>query len=813
MICAILPSYSRTVDTTHKKSIKEVSNMNWWKVAYATAVLTGIFVVDNRNYPVAAAFFSESQKFRSNNDPCKSRSSAFIHPSENYNTRNQNSNRCGRSTELFVGSTGWDNDNFLDALSKGSDALEKANEEYRKQSRFANMRPASAGEDEDDLVDDLGVGAGTLGSSPVIDDADAIRDAALSKDQIERIKRQNEEDSGSGEMFKKMLERAQQGSTLKEVVQSPPPTSPAPTESAVPSLPEGFEKLSVEAQAALFRQLMATPQQQQWPPAPGPRPEAKGQANLAADGRKIGRNKDADSLVNTSDVYFAQLKLDSAIRNQARREGDAERADAVFADPTIPEIKLHINPYMEEQRKKELAMIETAADEMFTPEILGELKREVNVNDRGISYKEMLEQRKKAAQKQQTGSSSTQALPSRPPPTMESPVVKSTAFTPVPATTTPSSLSLSSSAKTEDETRRDIRTLMGLLIKHRGGPGFGAGRIVGTDMERFASLSTEVVSLLRTEASNMPQESSSIGQSTSLTSIPTPSSPQNFPNPQVGGAITQAPVAPVTPVGDRMTGVLACIEGAITMYKNSPLELQQSVLMTLRAALLSALNVCNVILGIEEVDQFPALQSQTGNRMNSVLACIEGAITMYKNSPPELQQSVLVTLRAALLSAVNACDEVVAAAEIEQYESYRTTQTDSRTRNSSPSQYYDVTPEFSDRSSTPPTPFMQAPSIQEPMESEYRTPDRSDESAAFLESVYEKLKDAAGDGKMGLRQNLTAAEAEELANDISRMRAMLVEELNGTNIQREPSTQPPAAAQYKQMLAKVRADKDAAGNN
>ena len=747
--------------------------MNWWKVAYSTAVLIGIFVVDNSGCSVAAAFFSESQKFR-NKGPCKTKSSiAFIHPSETYHTRSQNSNQCGRSTELFVGSTGWDNEDYLEALGKGSDAIEKANDEYRKQSRFANMRPASAGDDEDDLVDDLGVGEGTLGSSRVSDDADEVRDAALSKDQIERIKRKNEEDSGgSGEMFKKMLERAQQGSTLKETVQPPPPSPPVTTESATPSLPEGFEKLSVEAQAALFRQLMVTPQKQQWPEAPGPRPEAKGQAMVAADGRKIGRNKDADSLVNTSDVYFAQLKLDSAIRNQARREGDAEKADAVFADPTIPEIKLHINPYMEEQRKKELAMIETATDEMFTPEILSEYKREVNVNDRGVSYKELLEQRKKAAQKQQTGSSSTKALPSRP--AMEPPAVKPIAFAPVPVTATMQSLPLGTSAKTEDETRRDIRTLMGLLIKHRGGPGFGAGRIVGTEMERFATLLSEVVLLLRHESKDMPHERSS---------ITLPSSSQRFPNSQVGGAIAQAPAALA---GDRMNGVLACIEGAITMYKNSPLELQQSVLMTLRAALLSALNVCNVILGIEEVDQVSALQSQRGNRMNSVLACIEGAITMYKNSSPELQQSVLVTLRAALLSAVNACDEIVAAAEIEQYESYST---------------------------TPPPPFIQAPSIQEPMESGYGTVDRSDESAAFLESVYEKLKDAAGDGKMGLRQDLNAAEAEELANDISRMRAMLVDELNGTNTQREPSTQPPAAAQYKQMLAKVMADKDAAGNN
>ena len=797
--------------------------MNWWKVAFATAVSTGIFVVDDDRHccQVEAAFFAESPRVRrSKHRSGNPNSMAFIfHPSDHRNVDNDITRTVSRNV-LFVGSTGWDNEDFLEALGKGSDALEKANEDYRKQSRFGNMRPASAGDDDDgeDMVDDLGMGRGALpvGSSPVRDesDMDAIQDVELSKDQIERIKRQNEEDSGSGEMFKKMLERAQQGATLKDTVQPPPPSIPSTastTTSSVPSLPEGFEKLSVEAQAALFRQLMASPQppRDQWPAAPGPRPEAKGQAMVAADGRKIGRNKDADSLVNSSDVYFAQLKLDSAVRNQARRQGDAEKADAVFADPTIPEIKLHINPYMEEQRKKELAMIETAADEMFTPEILGEIRKEVNVNDRGVSYKEMLEQRKKAAQQQSGRSSSSSSsssissspvFPLTPPPaptTVEPPRATTMSSSAVAPATVIAATPASATMKSEDDTRRDIRTLMGLLIKHRGGPGFGAGRIVGAEMERFASLSAEVVSLLRHEVRTVaPLGTPAIAPSTNLAS---------------GGAVMPNSAAPV---GDRMTGVLACIEGAITMYKNSPPELQQSVLLTLRAALLSALNTCNVILGMKETEQYPALQSQSGMRMESVMACIEGAITMYRNSPPELQPSVLMTLRAALLSAVNACDELVAVAEIEQY----TTPTDPRTRTTNPTQYYDVTPEFSERpaiSASPSTAFLpsqQIPSIQEPMDLEYGT-DRNAESSAFLESVYEKLKNAAGDGKMGLRDDLTAAEAEELANDISRMRAILVEELNGTGVQREPESQPPAAAQYKQMLAKVRADKDAAGNN
>ena len=733
--------------------------MSWWKIAFSIAILTGAF-------QGSCAFLAPRRRSQHTSS---SSSIAFIKsPSANDWKGDDSSlirNREREHTYLQVGSTGWDNDNFLDALSKGNDALDKANEQYKKYSRFSNMRPA--GDDDEEEFD---IDSAVDKISDTVDLTEGTKGAAVSKEQVEKIKLQNEDESGGGEMFKKLLERAQQtGPKRPPPPVSPPP--PPPAASTSPALPEGFEKLSVEAQAALFRQLMATPADtppQQWPPAPGPRPEATGQARTAEDGRRIGRNRDADSMVNTSDVYFAQLKLDSAVRNRARYNGEVEKAEAVFADPSISEIKLHINPFMEEQRKKELEMVETAVDEMFTPEILGINQKPVDIHDRGISYKELLEQKRKSAAqtKQSTKSSSPTPSPPAPvavavveptfvPPVAPSvPTIASTAkVTPPPATKS----SVAVDQPTEDSTRRDIRTLMGLLIKHRGGPGFGAGRIVGAEMERFASLSSEVVSVLRSEAANVKTDIPPASASVPLTArdpspapdlsedyIPAELSDTANTFTQVSGAITQAPRVPV------------------------------------------------------------------GDRINSVLACIEGAITMYKNAPPELQKSVLVTLRSALLSAVSTCNEIVVANEMEDFEAYRTALSDPRTRNNnvpssygtSPKQYYDVTPEMSVTESP-------ITSFAEPSRPDF------DESEAFLESVYRKLKDAAGDGKMGLRGDLDPVEAEELANDISRMRAILVDELTGDSIRNESSasSQPPAAAQYKQMLAKVRADKDAAGNN
>jgi hypothetical protein len=734
--------------------------MSWWKIAYSIAVVTGAFQGSD-------AFLSPRRRSQQSSS---SSSVSFIKSSSaaerSYLLKNDDFNSI-RSRErefmsLHVGSTGWDNDDFLDALSKGGDALDKANEQYKRYSRFNNMRPA--GDDDDEEFD---IDGAVDKISDNVDVTEGTKGAALSKEQVEKIKLQNEEESGGGEMFKKLLERAQQGGA-----KPPPPTMaeppPAPSPTA-PALPEGFEKLSVEAQAALFRQLMATPADtppQQWPPAPGPRPEAKGQARAGEDGRRIGRNRDADAMVNTSDVYFAQLKLDSAVRNRARYEGEVEKAEAVFADPSIKELKLHINPFMEEQRKKELEMVETAVDEMFTPEILASNQKPVNIHDRGVSYKELLEQKRKAAQpKRNTKPSSPAPVatvvedpPFVPPVAPTPPITSASTAVPLPpkpdvTVAPPKPVEPSMEQPTEDSTRRDIRTLMGLLIKHRGGPGFGAGRIAGAEMERFAALSSDVLSTLRTEAASLkhdvPPETTSVPQSAREAASTASRAEAYFPEevsgelpssyPQFGGAITQAPRVPAA------------------------------------------------------------------DRINSVLACIEGAITMYKNAPPELQNSVLVTLRSALLSAVSTCNEIVVANEVEEFEAYRTALSDPRTRNNNvpssyassaaPQQYYDVVPEKSD--------FVQ------PSRSDY------DESDAFLESVYQKLKDAAGDGKMGLRADLDPAEAEELANDISRMRALLVNELTGDTSRSDASaaSQPPAAAQYKQMLAKVRADKDAAGGN
>jgi hypothetical protein len=65
-------------------------------------------------------------------------------------------------------------------------------------------------------------------------------------------------------------------------------------------------------------------------------------------GRPVGRNRDADTIANAADLYFAQLKRDSSVRGKARIRGDAEKADQVFADKGIKELEglMYENPYL-----------------------------------------------------------------------------------------------------------------------------------------------------------------------------------------------------------------------------------------------------------------------------------------------------------------------------------------------------------------------------------------------------------------------------------------------------------------------------------
>jgi len=859
-----------------------------WHNAYVTALAWGVFSSAPSSSSSVVAFVLPRQR--------QHRPPAPHQLQQQQKQQQQKQQPNGRVASLkMVGQMGWDNENFLESLGKGADAIQAANEEYRSQSRY---RPSSP-DDQEDVTD-----AGRAIIEPEVDDnrpialsnnpeeelptADA-EGAVLTEEMKEQMKRAHEnpleEGSQGGKLFRELLARAQGGGGGGggggAAVPPPPPPPPAayhpPPQpaataaypgAAVPPLSQQ-PPLTIEQQAELYRQMVlqqaqASARTGSFVPPPPP-PVVGGAAMMtptqaaAAANRRVGRNRDADAIVNTSDVYFAQLKLDSSVRNIARYTGDEEAANKPFADPAIQEIKMHVNPYLSEAREKEQLLYETAAEERLELALANAATRQHNVpkDFAGIKYKEKLQQRRKQQQQQQTvknpATSETTTAPPVDPlttatslaaPAVEAP--KPAAPEPAPVDTEPRTLApapavtVSAAPKPmtppppqrvqqvapppaavttptapvkddETSTKSDIRTLMGLLLKHRGGPGFGSGRLQGPDVDRFEQIAEQVLSVIQGET---PLERTAPLKTFEATE-PAPAAGRAAapPTAATSSAISMKPAATTTSIEN----MIAYIEGAIVMYKNSPPMLQDSVLGTLRAAFVSAVGTLNDLLSgtVSTADLSAQVASgantPTAERVQSIFLCIEGAIQMYKNSPPMLQESVLGSLRAALLTGVGTLNAIMA--------------TDSGMTASVAPSYLDVIPE---RSTSPPpaspsavatAPVTTPSSPSVAAEPQQDTPMYSgrDVNSQFFEQVYSKLEAAAGDGKMGLKKDLSAEEAAELADSIAQMRSMLVDELqNGipgendgaSTKQTQSAGSTASGSKYQDLLAKARANKE-----
>ncbi len=151
-----------------------------------------------------------------------------------------------------------------------------------------------------------------------------------------------EADQG-GSMFKEILQKA------KERVEPGPPPIMNPFLAAPnnPIPPIDPSEISVEEQARMYREMMKN--NAAVPPAPMDiPPPGRRVARTDRAGKPVGRNRDADTIANTADLYFAQLKRDSSVRGFARLQGDEDYSNKVFADEGIKELETILvqNPYL-----------------------------------------------------------------------------------------------------------------------------------------------------------------------------------------------------------------------------------------------------------------------------------------------------------------------------------------------------------------------------------------------------------------------------------------------------------------------------------
>ena len=270
----------------------------------------------------------------------------------------------------------------------------------------------------------------------------------------------------------------------------------------------------------------------------------------------------------------------------------------------------------------------------------------------------------------------------------------------------------SASASGEDAaseaTRRTIRTLMGLILKHRGGPGFGSGRLKGTEAKRFESLLGDVTKIIRSEA----LAAHSMG----------------------GAAAAQLKVEPVHSVAF-----------------SQPQQLVAPRAQVAPTATVVPPSSATKVAGPTQVDE----------RVSRAMACIDGAVQMYKNSPPEIQEGLLLPLRAALMSAVNTCNQVIAEKEIENVQSYREAMLPQPVESPQPlkpAQFFEVSPYTPSEASgeeamLAPEAISESPAV--------KRHGGTDDNTKLLQEIYDKLVASSGDEKFGLGK-LSSAEVSTL---------------------------------------------------
>jgi hypothetical protein len=275
-------------------------------------------------------------------------------------------------------------------------------------------------------------------------------------------------------------------------------------------------------------------------------------------------------------------------------------------------------------------------------------------------------------------------------------------------------------ATDEEDVRRKVRTLQGLLLKHRGGPGFGAGRLRAPEARRLEETLEEVTGILRAELG-------------------------------VGVGVAAPAPAASAPAEMARTALPAATTPPTRATRAAPAPFVAST---------------------AESPTFATTDPLAGS-----VACVEAVLRMYKDSDPAERESMIVPLREALLAAASASNKFIAEAELSAHRSAMEAgpatafaslgggATPARPMMGFPTSY-DVTDPREEGVGVASTPSAMA------------TGNGRAANEKKLEEVYSALLNARGDGgKLGLK-NISGNEANDLSDKLVAMRSVLLDELN-----------------------------------
>jgi hypothetical protein len=588
------------------------------------------------------------------------------------------------TTNLCSLNSGWDNNDFLSALSGNPDELQKVNDDYealsganqKKNEWLAkSMSPQQQGGPSPDFLQKMGVQQQQQGGAPQMPPQQQFQQPPPQQFAQQPPPVQQQQFSQQPPPQQQFYDQYGNPITAMPMfydANGNPITFPQQVQ------PQPVQPVVQQVQgAALPPQFIPVAE----PPLP---PKTKGNT---ADNKPVGYNADAYTISNTADVYFAQLKQDSKVRKLARLAGDIETANKVFNDETVRKIgdSWVDNPYTREQNVKEArAQIEGSV----RMQVLGGTE---NKGVSQISYKEKLEEMKAKRRGGGGGSSTKPAVESVaspvPPapvaPTLQTNVVQSnpimpppqvktvdvpkagTPFPTMPGPTSPANTgptqmnpppvaTAATPMDSEEETRRKVRTLQGLLLKQRGGPGFGAGRLKAPEAQRLESTLNEVKDILRSEVGgNAGMESVAGSPSPAVQTNPLPKAPPKVvqPSPQALVAPQTPPPPPATPAAsDPIAGTVACVEAALKMYKEAnSLSEKEALLVPLREAFMAAVGASNKAIAERELGAHKAAVGVTSSSppvqpsapvppVAKQSAPVMGFPTSYNVAKPEIEK-------------------------------------------------------------------------------------------------------------------------------------------------------------------------------
>ena len=423
----------------------------------------------------------------------------------------------------------------------------------------------------------------------------------------------------------------------------------------------------------------------------------------------------------------------------------------MFTDPEIDKIRrdLENDPKYRAEQEKMRDMLDTSEEEML------EVQDEVGEAIGGGAGASAGSASMDSASKVEDASAGGMGFPSTyavTPPEQKLPAPDASPS--APAAVAVESPAAGGSGADEDKARRDIRTLMGLILKHRGGKGFGSGVLKEMDANRLKDTLGEVMTVLKAEA-----ETSSVAADTVAAAL-APSSADGADEEQTrrdirtmmglilkhrggkgfGSGVLKEPEA------TRLKGLLDNVVGILKEEADGGAPATETTE--------GPASIGSVAAGIVEATKAAApagSATEAGAPAPSVtgaIACVEGAVQLFKASGPGEQESLLPSLRAALLSAA----DTLAAAE--------------KASSSSSS---------AKAASAAPVSGMSFPSTY--AVSEPAAPAGDDANTKQLREIQSKLKAAAGEGKFGLK-DLSKEEASSLGDALVGMRKILMEELD-----------------------------------